>query len=323
MKSSLFFIIAMFISGQIYGQKKITRIAFGSCSAHFGKQRIWKSIVDKDPDLWIWLGDNIYADTQDMGKMAAKYAQLDSNVNYNLLRSKVPIIATWDDHDFGGNDVGKNYPKKEESKKLFLNFFSEPKESPRWNRQGIYESYVYGEAESKVKVILLDTRYNRDNPGSEADMLGEEQWEWLENELNINDAVVTIIGSSVQFVSNFKSFEGWSKFPASQKRILDLIAAARLKGVFFISGDVHFGEISKRTYPQVSYPIYDFTSSGLTHGNQIVGFKNPDRISARWGFRNFATIEFDWAKKEVVMMLYDMNGTRVFKHEVPLTELGY
>jgi alkaline phosphatase D len=323
MKSRLFFLLTMFVSVHIHGQEKMDRIAFGSCSAHFGKQRIWKSVVDKDPDLWIWLGDNIYADTEDMEKMAYRYAQLDTNENYNLLKQSVPIIATWDDHDFGGNDVGKNYPKKAESQQLFLRFFNEPKNSKRWKQQGVYASYTYGSDERKVKVILLDTRYNRDDPGSEADMLGEEQWQWLESEMRSNDAKITIIGSSIQFVNAFKGFECWSKFPTSQKRILDLVAATKLKGVFFISGDVHFGEVSKRQYPQVSYPIYDFTSSGLTHGNQIVGFKNPDRVTPRWGFRNFATIEFDWEKQEVVMLLHDMLGTRVFKQDVPFTELGY
>lgn len=303
-------------------QKEVNRIAFGSCSAHFGKQRIWKSVVEKAPDLWIWMGDNIYADTEDMAKMAYRYAQLDSNLNYRLLKNSVPMIATWDDHDFGGNDVGRHYPKKEESKKQFLTFFHEPEDSPRWERSGIYASYLYGVGPRTVKVILLDTRYNRDFPGPEADILGEEQWKWLEQEFRDDRAAITIIGSSIQFVNNFKHFEAWGKFPAAQKRMIDLMASTGVKGVFFISGDVHYGEISKRAYEGLSYPIYDFTSSGLTHGNQITGFKNPDRVGPRWGFRNFATIEMLWEQRQVVLRLHDMIGTRVIRHEIGFEELG-
>lgn len=323
MKSRLFLSVAMSITMLAYGQNQIDRIAFGACSFQFGKQQVWKSVIKQEPNLWIWLGDNIYGDTEDMVAFAAKYAQLDSNANYRLLKQTMPIIATWDDHDYGGNNLGKHYPKKAESKNLFLTFFGEPKDSPRWNRQGVYTSYTYGAGDRKVKVILLDTRYNRDDPSPDGDMLGEEQWKWLEDEFRNSDVKITIIASSIQFVNTFKKFETWNNFPKSKQRMLDLIASTQLKGAMFISGDVHLGEISRHKYDAVSYPIVDFTSSGLTHGNQITGFRNPFRVGPRWGFRNFATVEFDWEKQEVGLLLHDMLGTRIFKHEVPFTELGY
>ncbi|MCF8259123.1 MAG: hypothetical protein K9J06_16330, partial [Flavobacteriales bacterium] len=81
--------------------------------------------------------------------------------------------------------------------------------------------------------------------------------------------------------------------------------------------------LAKRSYERMSYPIYDFTSSGLTHGNQITGFKNKYRVpGSRFGFRNFATIDFDWAKRELIFRIHDRLGTKVFKHEVPFSELG-
>ncbi len=324
MKSRTILILALCTSSSVFAQQSINRIAFGSCSAHFGKQRIWNTVIDKKPDLWIWLGDNIYADTEDMEKMAYRYAQLDSNMNYQRLKSTVPMIATWDDHDFGGNNLGRHYPKKAESQQLFLKHFNEPKDSPRWNQEGIYISYTYGSGDRKVKIYMLDTRYHRDDPGPEADMLGEAQWAWLEQEFRSSDATINIIASSVQFVNEFKPFENWVKFPKSQQRLVDLIASTGLKGAFIISGDVHYADISKNTYPPLGYPIYDFTSSGLTHGNQIAGFKNTHRMpGTRFGFRNFATIEFDWEKRELEFRIHDRLGTRVFKHDVPFSEIGH
>jgi alkaline phosphatase D len=83
---------------------------------------------------------SIYADTEDMAVMKNKYAQLAGNEGYQKLVATCPVIAIWDDHDYGGNDVGNKYPKKEESKEVFLNFFNEPAESPRRHRKGNYTS---------------------------------------------------------------------------------------------------------------------------------------------------------------------------------------
>lgn len=324
MKSSVLLLVLTCLLTTASAQQELQRIAFGSCGLHFGKQKIWKSVIEKEPDLWIALGDNIYADTEDMDKMAYKYAQLDSNPNFRMLRAQVPIIATWDDHDFGEDNVGRHYPKKVESQQQFLKFFREPEGSPRWNQQGIYTSYDYGAGDRKVRVILLDTRYHRDDPGPDGDILGEEQWQWLEHVLRSSDAVINIIATSIQFINEFKPFENWAKFPKAQQRLVDLIASTGIKGVFMISGDVHFGALSERLYPPMTYPLYDFTSSGLTHGNQITGFRNPYRVpGSRFGFRNFATIDFDWMKREMTMRIHDRLGTAVFKKLVPFTELGH
>lgn len=323
MKISIIPIVILSVLSTAYAQGTLNRIAFGSCGLHFGKNKIYRSIIDKEPDLWIALGDNIYADTEDMDKMAAKYAQLAANPNYQALREKVPVIATWDDHDYGGDNLGKHYPKKEESQQLFLKFFNEPEDSPRWKQEGVYTSYDYGEGDSKVRIILLDTRYHRDDFGTDGDMLGEEQWQWLEKQFRTSDAAINILGTSIQFVNELKPFENWARFPKEKQRMIDLIASTGLKGAFMISGDVHYGALSKRTYEPMTYPIYDLTSSGLTHGNQVSGFKNPHRVpGSRFGFRNFSTIEFDWVKREVIMRIHDRLGTRVFKHIVPFSELG-
>ena len=45
--------------------------------------------------------------------------------------------------------------------------------------------------------------------------------------------------------------------------MLDLIKKTQANGVVFISGDVHWGEISKLNN-ETTYPIFDVTSSGIT-----------------------------------------------------------
>lgn len=303
--------------------KAIDRIAFGSCALHFGKQKIWNSVVKNNPQLWVWLGDNIYSETLNVEKRASDYQQLGNNANYKKLQAQCSVIATWDDHDYGYNDCGKEFPMKEESKRLFLEFFNEPRDSPRWKRQGIYESYTFGAGQQSIKFILLDLRYERDEPGPTADIMGPEQWAWLEQELRNNSATLTIIGSSVQFVSPIKGFENWDKFPASQQRLLNLLRDTQTRGAIFISGDVHYGQLSKRKYEQVDYPIYDLTSSGLTHGNQIVGFKHPFRVDdSRYGYRNFGMILIDWPNRAFTFEVRNVRNKVIYSWTIPFSEVG-
>ncbi|MFX9912103.1 hypothetical protein ABTP43_20035, partial [Acinetobacter baumannii] len=77
------------------------------------------------------------------------------------LRAQVPVVATWDDHDYGEDDAGGEYPMKEQSRRIFLDFWGEPVDSLRRERDGVYTSYTFGPEGRRVQLILLDLRYNR------------------------------------------------------------------------------------------------------------------------------------------------------------------
>src|SRR5437899_1083363 len=139
----------------------LSRIAFGSCARQDKPQPIWDAVVAAKPELYLSLGDNIYGDTQDMAVMKKKYDQLAAIPGWQKLKSTCPILATWDDHDYGVNDGGAEYPKKDESQQLFLDFFGIAKDSPRRKQKGVYHAEVFGPPEQRVQVILLDTRYFR------------------------------------------------------------------------------------------------------------------------------------------------------------------
>src|SRR5437879_10728615 len=96
-------------------KKPLSRIAFGSCAHQDRPQPIWAPIVATRPELFLFIGDTIYADTEDIKVMRAKYAKLAAEPGYQKLLKTCPVLATWDDHDYGGNDAGAEYPKKRES----------------------------------------------------------------------------------------------------------------------------------------------------------------------------------------------------------------
>ena len=254
-----------------------TVITFGSCAQETKPQPILQQVADLRPDFFIYLGDNIYGDTYDMNVLRAKYAQLAAKPEYQALRRSTTVLATWDDHDFGWNDSGRHYPFAKESKDIFLDFFQEPADSDRRKRDGIYASYLYNYGGKNLQIILLDTRTFRDDlrnyrgelhtkaryfypldyfphQTSDSTLLGEQQWRWLESELR-HPADVRIIGSSTQFGIEYNGYEAWANFPHEQQRMLDLIQKTRANGVLFISGDVHYAEISK-ILPSGGYSIY-------------------------------------------------------------------
>jgi alkaline phosphatase D len=306
------------------------KIAFGSCSEENDPDQMWAEVLQQKPNLWLWLGDNIYGDSHNMDSLRAGYDKQKSHPDYQKMTKAFPIIGTWDDHDYGVNDGGKFYSKKKESKEELLQFLDVPANAKVRKHEGIYQSHVYGSGKQKIRVILLDERYFRDtlvqvkengkkkyliNP--DGDILGDAQWAWLENELKRSDAQLHIIASSFQFLSNDHLFEKWGNFPKARQRMLDLLVKLKPANTLFVSGDRHIAEISKLNLPGLGYPLYDFTSSGLTHTWSEPWVENNSlRVGELVIQKNFGVIEVEWGKKgPTVTMQARGKGNVVFAEE--------
>lgn len=284
-------------------------IAFGSCNHEYDQQPLWNPIVSHRPDLWIWLGDNIYGDTDSMPVLKAKYELQNTNLGYQKLKAITQIIGIWDDHDYGKNDAGKEYPYKRESRNLMYDFLEIPQNSPLRQKEGAYGAYTFGSGDRNVKVILLDARYFRDNLEKKdkayvlnetGTILGEEQWNWLEQELKNNTAKITIIGSGIQILSKEHPFEKWANFPKERARLLKLLETYQVNGAILLSGDRHIAEISRTEIPGITHPVYDVTSSGLTHTWKTYSDEpNTYRVGDLIARLNFGLIRLDWQKKGV------------------------
>ncbi len=306
--------ITLFQQQKIDQSKILQAIAFGSCNRQDLPQEMWQYIRAQHPDLWIWLGDNIYGDSEDMSVLESKYRQIKFNEEYIKLRQEVPIIGTWDDHDYGLNDAGKDYAKRQESQNLLLDFLDVPKEATVRQIEGVYQSYTFGEIGQKTKVILLDARYFRDeqfkyegpdqqrryiaNP--DGDILGETQWQWLENELLTSKSQVHIIGSGIQVLPEEHGWEKWANFPKARQRLFSLIEKIQPANLVFISGDRHIAEVSKFQSEKMTSPIYDVTSSGLTHTWSTISSieENKHRVGKFVIAKNFGVLKIDWSNKK-------------------------
>jgi alkaline phosphatase D len=142
-------------------ESPISRIAFGSCLHQDKPQRIWDAVLSAQPDLFLFLGDNIYGDTRDITQLREQYTKLAAQPGFQRLKKSSRIFAVWDDHDYGENDAGASYPLKELSRQTFLEFWQEPRTSARWSRNGVYTSRLYGPPGNRVQIIMPDLRYNR------------------------------------------------------------------------------------------------------------------------------------------------------------------
>ncbi|WP_299437395.1 alkaline phosphatase D family protein [uncultured Aquimarina sp.] len=106
-------------------------IAFGSCNKQDNPQPFWAEILKKNqPNVFIWGGDNIYGDSDDMAKIENDYKIQNNNTDYQKLKNTVLILATWDDHDYGKSDAGVEWKMKRESQQLFYDFLGVPKDDP-------------------------------------------------------------------------------------------------------------------------------------------------------------------------------------------------
>lgn len=296
----------------------VLTIAFGSCNRQREPQDYWATIGNHHPDAWLWLGDNVYSDTDDMVRMAADYEQQKTAPAYAAFAAATPLIyGVWDDHDYGLNDGGKEWPHKDAAKTEMLRFLDVPEDAAVRSRAGGYQSYLIGAGAHVIKVILLDTRYFRDPvaPPTEAghrygknkdgDILGEAQWAWLEAELTGSSAAAHVIASSIQVLPQEHGYEKWENFPAARQRLLALLATTRPRMPLLLSGDRHLAEISNVLVGD--YPVYEITSSGLTHSYEAANEPNEHRISPLVGVKNYGLLHYVWGK-DGLQLLAEVRG---------------
>lgn len=291
-------------------------LAFGSCNKQDEPNHLWDDILAARPDVWVWGGDNIYADTDNMKKLRRMYNKQKQVEGYARLTGTVPVIGTWDDHDYGLNDGGTDFAAKRESQREFLDFMGVPNTSPRRQQEGVYAAHQFNTPEGRIKIIVLDTRYFRTaltpdretdkrirpNPYGEGTILGETQWAWLEKELKTSEADFNVIVSSIQVLSEEHGFETWGNFPHEVDRLKALIAESKAKGTIVLSGDRHISEFSKTQVEGLDYPLVDFTSSGLTHSyDKYSGEPNRYRVGEVVSSKSFGLVQFNFKSRKVLM----------------------
>ena len=326
MKKNLYIIIlSVFLTIKVMdvSGEELT-FALGSCLHQDEPQPIWNAIQEENLDGFIFLGDNVYGDSPSykLEKMARSYNKQKNNFPSWL--NEIEILKIWDDHDYGKNDGGSEYQLREEAQDLFLEFWNIPANDIRHSRDGIYFDLFKKFDDLNIHIIGLDTRYFRselkteliglkkhykENISKNATVLGQAQWEWLED-LFQQDADLVILLTSIQLLATEHRFEKWSNFPLERNKLLNMIQSSG-KQVVVISGDRHRGGIYKFEN------LYELTASSMN--KPVKGYETDSLLIGKtYPQENYGIISVNSKTAEITLKLKDKKGVLLESASIPL-----
>jgi alkaline phosphatase D len=320
----------------------IDRIAIGSCRDEDKAAPILSQIAARRPDLFLAIGDNVYASeaTNDasLPDLRGAYQRLSEQSDFQTFASRVPILAIWDDHDFGRNDGGSDFGFKASAETIFEHYWGAAAGDAR-TREGNYHAHTYGPAGQRVQIIMLDTRSFRspltrsdqpDTPGKERympstatrqSMLGDAQWSWLAAQLR-QPADIRIVVSSIQVLSDAHGWEAWRLLPAEQVRLFATMRQSGAKGVVLVSGDRHLAALYRQD-GLLSYPVFEVTGSSLNLSYRDENLEMAsNQIGAAFARENFGEIAIDWQGRSLALRVIDNSGSIAREQVVAFSQIG-
>ena len=273
------------------------RLGFVSCALDIlHRDDIYVQLEQQNPDMIFFLGDNVYADrvtvfkkrNADERQLWTRYVETRNRVRLYYQKRLTPVLATWDDHDFGRNNGTREFPHREAARICFETFFPQTERPALQNGPGIAKRFIGFGAD----FYLLDGRYFRDNPAlRERKLLGATQEKWLFSKVDPGKASWLLNGSMFFGAYTGKdSFEG--VYANDFQSFKDKLRAS--DGLFcFGSGDVHFSEVMDLEEDLLGYKSFEMVSSSI-HSMAIPGhemrFSNPRRRRAT-GHHNFTVFD--------------------------------
>jgi alkaline phosphatase D len=317
----------------------LTTIAFGSCQTAERDIPILDRIAAERPQLMVYMGDNVYGDANagDMSlpELRTQYARMAARPEFQRLRAAAPMLATWDDHDLGWNDGGRDFSGREMAQRIFEAFWGVGARTHRGD--GVYDARVFGPEGRRVQVILLDTRSGRSaltrlpqrlptGPYTQSDdpnqrMLSDAQWAWLEQQLR-EPAEIRFLVSSIQVLADGHNWEAWRTMPREQARLYETIHRAGAKGVVLISGDRH----SAGMYRQeglIGYPAYEMTTSSLNLSFAASSTEmSSNQIGPMYTLLNYGMARIDWDARSLALQVMSDTGAAVSEQRIAFAELG-
>lgn len=316
-------------------QDVLTRILVGSCfNEETPDGTVMSTVAAQEADLFLMIGDNVYGDMDGrayisnqatLDELRDSFSELAARPEFQALRARHPMMVAWDDHDYGANDAGREFPFRRLAERIHERFWGlENEDVGAW--PGTYYARSFGPEGQRVQIIMLDTRFFRsplertDEWGAKGkerhvpsssegqDMLGNDQWTWLENQLQ-EEADLRLIVSSIQVMTtDGHGFEAWSRLPAEQERLYRLIAETEAEGVVFVSGDRHTAFLYKDD-AALPYPAYEITASSMNVSMWDTSSEvDRAQIGAGYAPNNFGAIEIDWESGTVRLAIKSDTG---------------
>jgi alkaline phosphatase D len=252
------------------------------------------------PQYTLWVGDNVYADTEtDPQHIQRQLEVLLNKDGFKQLREVSKFMVTWDDHDYGLNDMGKHYVLKEESKQIHRKFWQLEEEIPT-DHDGVYYAKLEKQPNGKViQFIMLDGRFNRENPLKPfCDAFGENQWNWLEEQLKQPADVRFIINGYQILLKRPNRWEALVKLGRSRHRLLSIIKSTGANNVLFVTGDQHYVEVL-RSPKVVKYKTFEIMAAGINN-NERPGMAKNRVMGPDVTIHSAPVIELHWTAEPYI-----------------------
>lgn len=292
-----------------------------------GEFEILDAVREAAPDAMLWLGDNVYlreADWYTRSGMLYRYSHTRAFPGLQPLLGSVHHYAIWDDHDYGPDNSDWTWREKRTAKEVFDLFWGNPEAGPP-EFGGITTSFQWAD----VEFFLLDDRWHRSSENRQAGerrLLGEDQLRWLVDALASSRATFKIVATGGQVLNPEARWEAYATFPEERAELLEALRANDIRGVLFLTGDVHYSVLTKLDR-RGTYPLYDLTVSPLTAGpTDTDESRNRNHLrvpGTLYAGRSFATLDVTGPRTDRVLTVAvrDVEGRAVWSREIRASEL--
>jgi hypothetical protein len=304
-------------------QKEELSIAVLSCTSDLAHNpKIWKSLLSKTPDLLLMIGDNVYADLyksylpQTQNHFWHRYVNTWRTLYLFQSPKLIPVLALWDDHDFGVNNGDSRNKDKDFTLFLYESFFAQTYPNSKLKKgPGASFSFRLG----STNLVFADGRYFRSVPLEKGgSFFSPTEVNWVMSELSRDPKVVNwIISGNQWFGSKFQEENFEHLFPEQFRHFLGLLNTQNVR-YLLVSGDTHFSEVKKIGFEGRS--LYEVTSSGMHSWPPGLLFPDERRIHAT-NLPNFTigTLR-NSAPEKIKFATFGMFGNEFFEVDIDLNQ---
>ena len=258
-------------------------MAFGSCSRD-DVQPVFGVVAAWSPDVYLFIGDNHYGDVDDLSALRQFYRWAHERPMRAQLMTETSVLATWDDHDFTGNNTDGTASGRDVALRVFSEYWANTGYGTG-DTAGVFSHGQRGD----VDFFLLDDRYWR---GLDDSVLGNAQEAWLMESLLDSTATFKLLISGSQFTSD-GSDDSWAAYPAAWERFLEAIVANDVEGLVLLSGDVHRSEFRVLPGALGGYDLPELTSSPTANSNSPCPWEEDELLACHDDANFFISLDFD------------------------------
>jgi alkaline phosphatase D len=292
--------------------------------------RVFEFILREDPLFFCHLGDLHYENVHKANTIIYRkaYAEaLNARRQADLYRN-IPIVYTWDDHDFDNNDANMNAPGRKTARLAYQQCVPHYQLVEGKGDVAIYHAFTVG----RVRFLISDTRSER-TPKDEDDdegksMLGRKQKEWLKQELLAGREKYPLVVwvSSVPWIGKRKKrSDSWFGYATERDEIGAFIEENNINNLCMLAADAHMlaiddgsnnrGEFGRGRFPVFQAAPLDSTRS-VKGGPFLLGPFLDD--SGQYGVFTVEdtggpTVSVTWEGKNInegVLMSFPFNSPR-------------